>query len=66
MFGPLLIKYIISFAEERSAALASGGSLPNIGTGIVVAFGLWFMMILSSVCANQVRSLYACVLFGCC
>ena len=64
MFGPLLIKYIISFAEERSAAFASGGSLPNVGMGIAVAFGLWFLTILSSVCANQVRILYVCVGFG--
>ena len=58
MFGPLLIKYIISFAEERSAARASGGSPPNVNTGIAVAFGLWFLTISSTVCTNQVRSLY--------
>ena len=62
MFGPLLIKYIVSFAEEQSATQASRGSLPNVSTGIVVAFGLWFLTISSTVCTNQVRSL--CVHMG--
>ena len=67
MFGPLLIKSIISFSEERSAAEASGGTLPSVGKGISMAFGLWFLAILSSVCTNQVRCLsYVCAGFGFC
>ena len=60
--GPLLLKSIILFAEERSAASASGGALPHVGTGIAMALGLWFLTILSSVCLHQVRDLmYICV-----
>lgn len=53
MMGPLLLKSIISFAEERSAARASGGTPPNVGAGISMALGLWFLTIITSMCTNQ-------------
>jgi len=59
MIGPLILKSIISFVEERSAARASGGTPPNVGVGIAMALGLWFLTIITSMCTNQVRGLYA-------
>ncbi|KAL4079849.1 P-loop containing nucleoside triphosphate hydrolase protein [Scleroderma yunnanense] len=53
LMGPLILKSIVSFSEERSAALASGGTPPHVGVGIAMALGLWFLTILTSVCTNQ-------------
>ena len=58
MMGPLLLKSIITFTEERSSARASGATPPNLGVGIAMALGLWFLTILSTMCLNQVRDLY--------
>lgn len=63
MLGPLLLKSIILFAEERSAARASAGPLPNVGMGIVMAFVLLFLTIVSNIGANQVRP--TCAQFSC-
>ncbi|KIO14750.1 hypothetical protein M404DRAFT_120129 [Pisolithus tinctorius Marx 270] len=53
LMSPLVLKAIILFAEERSAARASGAPLPNVGRGISMALGLWLLTIMSSVCTNQ-------------
>ena len=60
MMGPLLLKSIISFAEERSAALASGGTPPNLGVDSAMSLGLSFLTIITSMCTNHVRGLYIC------
>ncbi|KAI6039826.1 ABC protein [Pisolithus marmoratus] len=53
LMGPLVLKAIITFAEQRSAAHSAGEPLPNVGRGIGLALGLWVLMIVASVCMNQ-------------
>ncbi|KIO14761.1 hypothetical protein M404DRAFT_118392 [Pisolithus tinctorius Marx 270] len=53
LMGPLVLKAIISFAEQRSAAHSAGEPLPNVGRGIGMAIGLWALTIVTSVCTNQ-------------
>lgn len=53
LMGPLVLKALITFAEQRSAAHSAGEPLPNVGRGIGMAFGLWALTILTSVCNNQ-------------
>ncbi|KAI6025620.1 ABC protein [Pisolithus orientalis] len=53
LMSPLVLKAIILFAEERSAARAADAPLPNVGRGISMALGLWLLTITSSVCIHQ-------------
>ncbi|KIO01559.1 hypothetical protein M404DRAFT_149655 [Pisolithus tinctorius Marx 270] len=53
LMGPLVLKAIISFAEQRSTARLAGEPLPNVGRGIGMAIGLWVLTIVTSVCTNQ-------------
>ncbi|KAI6041615.1 ABC protein [Pisolithus marmoratus] len=53
LMGPLVLKAIISFAEQRSAAHSAGEPLPNILRGISMAIGLWALTIVASICNNQ-------------
>ncbi|KAI5990317.1 ABC protein [Pisolithus orientalis] len=53
LLGPLVLKAIISFAEQRSTARSAGEPLPNVGRGIGMAIGLWVLTIVTSVCTNQ-------------
>ncbi|KAI6039827.1 ABC protein [Pisolithus marmoratus] len=53
LMGPLVLKAIITFAEQRSAAHSAGEPLPNVGRGIGLALGLWVLTIVASVCINQ-------------
>ncbi|KAI6009305.1 ABC protein [Pisolithus marmoratus] len=53
IMGPLVLKAIISFAEQRSAAHLAGEPLPNVSRGIGMALGLWILTIVTSLCANQ-------------
>ncbi|KAG1821818.1 ABC protein [Suillus subaureus] len=48
-----LIMQNIVFAEERSAAIAAGEPAPNIGRGIVMAFGLFVLSLTQSICTYQ-------------
>ncbi|KAI6025624.1 P-loop containing nucleoside triphosphate hydrolase protein [Pisolithus orientalis] len=50
---PLVLKAIILFAEERSAARAAGAPLPNAGRGISMALGVWLLTIVTRVCSHQ-------------
>jgi len=45
---------IINFAVDRSAAIAVGKPIPNVGRGIGMAIGLWFITVTASVCTQQV------------
>lgn len=57
LMSPLVLKAIIEFAEERSTARAAGTSLPNIGRGIAMAVGLFFLSLSGSMGLNQVGDL---------
>ena len=54
---PLVLKAIISFAEERSAAGVANWPVPNVGLGIAMALGLWLLTIMASLCTHQVGML---------
>ena len=51
---PLVLKAIITFTEERSAASAANSPVPNIGRGIAMALGLWLLVVTTSLFTNQV------------
>ncbi|KAI6165738.1 ABC protein [Pisolithus thermaeus] len=53
LMGPLVLKALLTFAEQRSTARSAGEPLPNVGPGIGMAFGLWALTIVTSVCNNQ-------------
>ncbi|KAI6099711.1 ABC protein [Pisolithus sp. B1] len=53
LMGPLVLKALLTFAEQRSTAHSAGEPLPNVGPGIGMAFGLWALTIVTSVCNNQ-------------
>ncbi|TFK40142.1 ABC transporter transmembrane region-domain-containing protein [Crucibulum laeve] len=53
LMGPLLVKAIINFAKHRAAAIENGTNPPNIGIGIAMAFGLFFITIMASVTQHQ-------------
>lgn len=49
-----LEKAIINFAKARGAAKQNGIEPPSIGRGIAMAVGLFFIVILTSICQHQV------------
>ncbi|KAH7925482.1 ABC protein [Leucogyrophana mollusca] len=53
LMGPLILRAIIDFSEERAAAKVDGGTLPNIGRGIAMAIGLFLITVTASVCTHQ-------------
>ncbi|KAG2147643.1 ABC protein [Suillus clintonianus] len=53
LMSPLVLRQIIVFAEERSAAIAAGESVPNVARGIAMAFGLFLLSVTQSVCTHQ-------------
>ncbi|KAH7884664.1 ABC protein [Phlebopus sp. FC_14] len=53
LMGPIVLKAIITFAEERSAARAAGEPVPNVGRGIGMALGLFFLTLTTSICTQQ-------------
>ncbi|KAG1744460.1 ABC protein [Suillus lakei] len=50
---PLVLRQIIVFAEERSAASAAGEPAPNIVRGVAMALGLFVLSMIQSVCTHQ-------------
>ncbi|KAG2147644.1 ABC protein [Suillus clintonianus] len=53
LMSPLVLRQIIVFAEERSAAISAGESVPNVARGIAMAFGLFLLNVTQSVCTHQ-------------
>ncbi|KAG1733609.1 ABC protein [Suillus paluster] len=53
LMGPIVLRQIIVFAEERSAAIIAGEPVPNIGRGIAMALGLFALTLMASVCTHQ-------------
>lgn len=53
LMAPLLIKAIIRFSQQTYAANHGEGNAPNIGQGIGMAIGLFFLTMLQSVCQHQ-------------
>ncbi|KAL6299258.1 P-loop containing nucleoside triphosphate hydrolase protein [Sparassis latifolia] len=53
MMGPILVREIIKFSEERTAAKAEGLPSPNIGRGVGMAIGLFCTTVASSVGQHQ-------------
>ncbi|OBZ72274.1 Oligomycin resistance ATP-dependent permease YOR1 [Grifola frondosa] len=53
LMGPVLVKAIINFSEERVAAMRAGTTPPHIGKGIGMAIGLFCITVTASVCQHQ-------------
>ncbi|KAG2074771.1 ABC protein [Suillus decipiens] len=53
LLGPFVLRQIIVFAEERSAAIIAGEPVPNIGRGIAMAVGLFTLTLAASICNHQ-------------
>ncbi|KAG2366729.1 ABC protein [Suillus spraguei] len=53
LLGPFVLRQIIAFAEERSAAIIAGEPVPNIGRGIAMAVGLFALTLTASICNQQ-------------
>ncbi|KAG2043713.1 ABC protein [Suillus americanus] len=53
LMSPIILRRIILFAEERSAAIIAGEPVPNIGRGIAMAIGLFALTLTSSICNHQ-------------
>ncbi|KAG1887345.1 ABC protein [Suillus subluteus] len=53
LMGPIVLRQIIVFAQERSDATIAGTPVPNIGRGIAMAFGLFALTVMASVCTHQ-------------
>ncbi|KAJ7259774.1 ABC protein [Mycena rebaudengoi] len=53
LMGPILVKALINFAKARGAAKAKGEKPTNIGHGIGMAFGLFAVIIVTSICQHQ-------------
>lgn len=62
--GPLLVKAIITFSKTRIQAKQDGAEVPNVGRGIGMAIGLFFLIVMASVCQHQV-CIRAASLFYC-
>ncbi|KAG1834892.1 ABC protein [Suillus variegatus] len=50
---PIVLRHIIIFAQERSAATIAGTPAPNVGRGIAMALGLFAITMVSRVCSHQ-------------
>ncbi|KIJ14255.1 hypothetical protein PAXINDRAFT_169871 [Paxillus involutus ATCC 200175] len=53
LMGPIVLKSIITFSEQRAAARTAGEPGPSIGLGIGMALGLFFLTITTSICTQQ-------------
>ncbi|KAG2145396.1 ABC protein [Suillus bovinus] len=53
LMGPIVLRQIIVFAQDRSAAIIAGTPAPNVGLGIAMAVGLFALTIIASVCTHQ-------------
>ncbi|KAG1747098.1 ABC protein [Suillus paluster] len=64
LMSPIVLRQIIVFAEERSAAIIAGEPVPNVGRGVAMAFGLFALAVIASICTHQFfwRSMTAGVL----
>ncbi|KAG2129053.1 ABC protein [Suillus bovinus] len=53
LMGPIVLREIIVFAQERSAAIIAGTPAPNVGRGIAMALGLFALTMIARVCFHQ-------------
>lgn len=53
LMGPIVLRQIILFAQERSAAIVAGTPVPSVGRGIAMALGLFALTVTASVCTHQ-------------
>ncbi|KAH9949979.1 P-loop containing nucleoside triphosphate hydrolase protein [Amylocystis lapponica] len=53
LMGPIIVREIIYFSQNRAAALAEGNVPPSIGRGVGMAIGLFCTTITTSVCQHQ-------------
>ncbi|KAG2348012.1 ABC protein [Suillus weaverae] len=53
LMGPIVLRQIIVFAQERSAATIAGTPVPNVGRGIAMALGLFALTVMASICTHQ-------------
>ncbi|KAF9234112.1 ABC protein [Melanogaster broomeanus] len=55
LMGPIVLKSLITLAEERAAARATGEPAPSVGRGVGMALGLFLLTVTTSVCTHQVQ-----------
>ncbi|KAF5359779.1 hypothetical protein D9756_003206 [Leucocoprinus leucothites] len=53
LMGPLLVKALINFTQDRGSRRARGEEPPSVGRGIGMAVGLFFIIILASLMQHQ-------------
>ncbi|TFY67781.1 hypothetical protein EVJ58_g1400 [Rhodofomes roseus] len=53
LMGPLLVRAIITFSEDRLAAKAAGEPTASLGRGVGMAIGLFCTTVTASVCTHQ-------------
>ncbi|KAF9237599.1 ABC protein [Melanogaster broomeanus] len=53
LMSPIVLKSLITLAEERAAARETGEPAPSAGRGVGIAFGLFLLAITTSVCSHQ-------------
>ncbi|KAG1781882.1 ABC protein [Suillus placidus] len=51
--SPIVLRQIIVFAEDRSAAIIGREPIPNISRGIAMAVGLFVLTLTASICNHQ-------------
>ncbi|KAG2059706.1 hypothetical protein BDR06DRAFT_987184 [Suillus hirtellus] len=64
LMGPIVLGKSFS-AQERSAAIVAGTPGPNVGRGIDMAFGLFELTVMASICTHQVWVLARAALITC-
>ncbi|KAF9234111.1 ABC protein [Melanogaster broomeanus] len=55
LMGPIVLKSLITLAEERAAARETGEPAPSVGRGVGMALGLFLLTVTTSVCTHQVQ-----------
>ncbi|KAF9237594.1 ABC protein [Melanogaster broomeanus] len=53
LMGPIVLKHLITLAEERATARATGEPAPSVGRGVGMALGLFLLTVTTSVCTHQ-------------
>ncbi|KAF9230972.1 hypothetical protein BU15DRAFT_56685 [Melanogaster broomeanus] len=53
LMSPIVLKSLITLAEERAAARETGEPAPSAGRGVGIAFGLFLLAITARVCSHQ-------------
>ncbi|KAG2075302.1 ABC protein, partial [Suillus decipiens] len=53
LMGPIVLRRIIVFAQERSAANIAGTPGPDVSRGIAMALGLFLFTVTASICTHQ-------------